>query len=360
MESTDILELFSADIDGETRQGSKDGVQGISSSGIRCDERNGAELGCPNGNSEIVASRHNDNDFSFYHDNLPVHLMLNKDSSQSLSLCHVKGSLVSIKEKVTEEVSDRGKYAVLARGLSLASDDELLREAMEVSNLLLGGRSISPEKPNSTLNHIQHNREKEWKVESYGCLVSRGVAHRRINQSFFSHPPAAAAETEGQHGRSNHHSGDFGGEALGTRELVGNFSESRGTHLSYLGYSDFADFGEEVCAPPENTRAALAEKSWERKAINNTANTKVISRRVDSESSAKVEATHHPGAFKTNRHMQPLVIERFSGSSESEDNKDDTLPSKAAGAALQQISEETDEMRILSHYLETLFGSHFT
>jgi hypothetical protein len=188
---------------------------------------------------------------------------------------------------------------------------------MEVSNLLLGGRS--------------------------------GVAHRRINASVVS-------ETAGQqHGRSNHHSGDVGGGALGTRELE-NFSGSRGTHLSYLGYSDFADFGAEVCAPPENTRTALEEKSWERKAISNTANTKVISGRVGSESSATVEATHHPGAFKTNRHMEPLVIntKRFSGSSESEDSKDDTRPSKAEGAVLQQISEEADEMRILSHYLETL------
>jgi hypothetical protein len=54
--------------------------------------------------------------------------------------------------------------------------------------------------------------------------------------------------------------------------------------------------------------------------------------------------------------MEPLVIntKRFSGSSESEDSKDDTRPSKAEGAVLQQISEEADEMRILSHYLETL------
>lgn len=101
LKSTDISEFFSADIDGKTQQDSKDGGQGISSS-KRCDERNGAERGWPNGNSEIVSSRHNDNDFSFYHDSLPVHLMLNKDSSQSLNLCNVKGSRASIKEKVKE------------------------------------------------------------------------------------------------------------------------------------------------------------------------------------------------------------------------------------------------------------------
>ncbi len=66
----------------------------------------------------------------------------------------------------------------------------------------------------------------------------------------------------------------------------------------------------------------MEEKSWEIQSISNTANTKVISGRVGSESRAKVEVTHHPGAFKTNRHM-------------------------------------ADEMRMLSHYLETLFGSHF-
>ncbi len=53
------------------------------------------------------------------------------------------------------------------------------------------------------------------------------------------------------------------------------------------------------------------------------------------------------------------VQSQCSGSSESEDIKDDTRPSKVEGEALHQISEVADEMRILSHYLETLFGSHF-